>query len=94
MSLNEWKVFLLSFRPIGDGRFRIGTVFDHIAGLALQFPAYRLQRGETDGLGLSVFEDRQVGRRNIDAAGQFAERHLALGHHDVYIDDQSHISVH
>ncbi len=84
----------LSFSPVGDGRFRIGPVFEYIAGLAVQFATNRLQSGKTDGLRLSVFKDRQVGRRNIDAAGQFAERHFALGHHYVYIDDYSHESVH
>ena len=51
-----------------------GAVFDDITRLAVQLAADRFERGKPDGLGLPVLEDREVGGRDVDPFGQFAER--------------------
>lgn len=68
-----------------------GAIFQEVAGLAVQLAADGLEGAEAYRLGLAGFQDGEVGRREVDALGQFAERDFALGHHDVEVYDNGHI---
>ena len=68
-----------------------GAIFQEVARLAVQLAADGLEGAEAYRLGLAGFQDGEVGRREVDALGQFAERDFALGHHDVEVYDNGHI---
>ena len=68
-------------------------VLQNIAGLALERLADGFERGEADGFGFAVFQDRDVGDRDADAVGEFGDAHLALRQHDVDVDDDGHASL-
>lgn len=68
-----------------------GAIFQEVAGLAVQLAADGLEGAEAYRLGLAGFQDGEVGRREVNALGQFAERDFALGHHDVEVYDNGHI---
>src|SRR5574344_432193 len=66
-------------------------IFKDIPRLAVQSPADRLQRGESDGLGLPRLEDGEVRRSDPDLLGKRCGRHLSLRQHHINIDYYRHI---
>ena len=69
------------------------SVFQDIAGLALERFANRFQSGEPDRLGLAVFQDRDIGQRDADFVGELGDAHFSLGQHDVDVDDDCHAGL-
>ncbi len=69
---------------------RVGGPPEDVARLAIEHPAHRVQGGEADGSGPSVFEHRDVRRGDADGPGEVAHGHLASGEHDVELDDEGH----
>src|SRR6478672_10143997 len=67
-----------------------GIEGEQVARLALERTADRLERGKADRLGLAGLEDRQVGERDVDALGQFRQRHAARVQQFVEVDDDCH----
>ncbi len=67
-----------------------GLIFQNVSGLALQCLADRLEGRETDCLRLARLENREVGRGDVDALRKLRERHLAPGHHYVYVHYDGH----
>ena len=47
----------------------LGGVFQNIGWLAVEFATDGLQSRETNGFGLTSFEDREVDNRDIDPLG-------------------------
>ena len=52
---------------------RRGDVFEHVAGLAAQFPAQSIQSAEAHRSGFVGFEDRNVRQGQPDSYGQFSQ---------------------
>src|SRR5690242_9173341 len=48
---------------------------EQVAGLAIEHVADRLERRETDRARLARLQDRQIGNADIDAGGEFGQRH-------------------
>ena len=65
-------------------------ILKYVSRLAVQRFADGLQRGETDGFCLTRLQDGEVGLSDANLLGQLLRRHLALGHHHVYIYDYTH----
>jgi len=66
-------------------RFLFVLIFQDITRLTAEFTADGLQGRETNGLGLTCFQDRKIGLCKSYALSQFVERHFALGHLNVEI---------
>lgn len=66
-------------------------ILQNIPRLTMERLANRIQRGETDRLGLAVFEDRNIGHRDAHLLREFGDTHFSFGQHDVNVDDDSHI---
>lgn len=94
MFLFRFFVWFASFVPRSFCRLVrhifVGAVFYYVSRLAIQYPAYRIERGYADGFGLAGFQYRHVGLRYVHPFRKFVERHLAFGHHDVYVDYDCH----
>ena len=71
-------------------RLNVGTEFQNIPRLTLEGLANGFQGGEADGLGLAGFQDGQVLRRDVHGSGQVVQPQLALGEHDIQVDDDGH----
>ena len=63
----------------------VGTIFEYIAGLAVESLTDGFEGGEAYGFGLARLEYREVGGSDTHPLGQLARRHLAPGHHHIYI---------
>jgi hypothetical protein len=61
-----------------------------IGGLAVEGQADGFEGAETDGFGLTRFEDREVGEGKADLFGEFVEGHFPFRHDDVEIYDNGH----
>ena len=66
------------------------NVLQQIARLAVQMPANRLQRGETEAFDLHLFQQRQVLLGNAYGLGQILGFHFALDEKDVQVDFYGH----
>src|SRR6478672_9305477 len=77
-------------KSFGAGRFR--HEFEDVAGLAAQRAADRFERREADGAGLAGLENREVGERDVDAAGQLGQRHSSIVEPLVELDVDGHVT--
>src|SRR4051794_37521065 len=66
---------------------------DDVAGLTLQLPTHRVQRGQAHRLCLAGLEDREVGNRDSDAFCELGQGHLPLKQHVVEADLDRHQTV-
>src|SRR5688500_7298157 len=73
-------------------RWLRGIESEQVARLAFQCNADRLERGEADRLRLAGFQDRQVREGDVDARGEFRERHAARVQRFVETDDDRHVT--
>ena len=64
--------------------------FQNFAGLTFERFADGLERRETDGFGLTGFEDGQILRRDADGVGEVVQPHFALREHYIEIDYDGH----
>jgi hypothetical protein len=65
-------------------------ILEDVSRLALQVPTYGFQSLQTDGPGLTRFEDREILRRDPDLLRQLVGSHLAAGEHDIQVDTNGH----
>ena len=70
----------------------VGLVFQKVRRLALQELADGLEGAETNGLGSSGFEHRQVLRSDVDGCGEVVESAFSPGQHDIKIDGDGHMA--
>ncbi len=68
----------------------IGRVLQNIAWLAVQHHADTLERVEANTADLAGLQQRYVGFRELNTCGKLAGAHLALGQHDIQVDDDWH----
>ena len=98
-------VLLLLFRQVKpalwkaplEGRSLLLTViaiFQQIARLTVQRLAQLGERGDTDGLGFSVFQNGHVGKRDADALGQLGHTHFSPSQHDVNVEYDFILKLH
>src|SRR5438270_6715095 len=71
----------------------MGSKFEKIARLAAEHVADCLKRREADGPRLSGLQDGQVGKRDVDALGEFGQRHAPLVQQVVEFDENGHQTV-
>ncbi|MCW2285120.1 hypothetical protein M2323_002960 [Rhodoblastus acidophilus] len=72
---------------------RFWTIFEEIARLAVQLGANPFKRFKANAFHLAGFQQRQVLFGDPDAGGEIARAHLALGEHDVEVDDDRHQTI-
>ena len=61
-------------------------------GLTFQFPAQGVHGAHADRLGLSGFQDRQIGLGHADPVCQLHGGHLPFGQHHVQINNDRHFA--
>jgi hypothetical protein len=70
-----------------SGLFAVGPIFQKVSWLAAKGGAELLERAHLDGLGLAAFQDRHVRYGDADTVSQLGDAHLALGKHDIDVED-------
>jgi len=68
----------------------VGHPPQDVAGLALEGSTDRVEGAESDGLGPTVLQDRDIRRRNLDRFDEISDRHLPFGELNVNVDDNRH----
>src|SRR4029077_12143502 len=74
-------------RTAGRGRILVGPAFEQLTRLAIEHLADLGERVEAHAAHLAGLEQRDVLLGDADALGEFLGAHLALGEHDVEVDD-------
>lgn len=65
-------------------------VFQNISWLTIECLADGIECWESDGFGLSIFEDGNIGHRNAHFFREFGNTHFSLSQHDIEIDENRH----